>query len=100
MRLGTPYLVAARTTLRPSTTFRPSFPLARSLSTSVISRSAQGHGTKIVQPTLGVAAAMKAMEDSSFTPKVQIFDEFAMKNGVAVVCCFPSAWIWSDTDAL
>lgn len=39
----------------------------------------------MIQPTLGVAAAMKAKSDSSFQPKVQIFDEFALKDGVAVV---------------
>lgn len=94
------YFVSARTTLRSSTTVRPSFLLARAFATSVISSGAQGQSRKIVQPTLGVAAAMKAMEDSSFKPKVQIFEEFAMKDGVAVVCCFPSDWIWSDTDAL
>jgi hypothetical protein len=42
-------------------------------------------GTKVIQPTLGVAAAMKAKSDYSFQPKVQIFDEFALKDGVAVV---------------
>lgn len=31
---------------------------------------------------------MKAMEDSSFKPRVQIFDEFALKDGVAVVSRF------------
>lgn len=86
MRLTTRYLTSARTTVRSSGIVRPSFLLARTISTSVSARNAQGQGTKIVQPTLGVAAAMKAMEDSSFTPRVQIFDEFAMKDGVAVVC--------------
>ncbi|KAJ9121814.1 hypothetical protein QFC22_002437 [Naganishia vaughanmartiniae] len=59
--------------------------LPRSFSSTARRFDAQGQGTKVIQPTLGVAAAMKAKSDSSFHPKVQIFDEFALKDGVAVV---------------
>ncbi|KAJ9125762.1 hypothetical protein QFC24_002546 [Naganishia onofrii] len=59
--------------------------ISRSISFSPTRCNAQSQGTKVIQPTLGVAAAMKAKSDSSFQPKVQIFDEFALKDGVAVV---------------
>lgn len=79
------YLAGAQPSLRSSLPLRPSFILSKGISTSKVSLNAQGQGTKVIHPTLGVAAAMKAMEDSSFKPKVQIFDEFALKDGVAVV---------------
>lgn len=68
---------------------RSFYPLAltlpRSFSFTPRRLDAQGQGTKVIQPTLGVAAALKAKSDPSFQPKVQIFDEFALKDGVAVV---------------
>ncbi|KAJ9107917.1 hypothetical protein QFC19_002660 [Naganishia cerealis] len=58
---------------------------ARHFTSTRTQLDAQSQGTKIIQPMLGVAAALKANSDSSFQPKAQIFDEFALKDGVAVV---------------
>lgn len=81
MRISTHLLKLAA---RPCT-YRGLIFTRRSFSATSFLNDAQGQGTKIIQPTLGVAAAMKAQSDSSFKPKVQIFDEFALKDGVAVV---------------
>ncbi|GHJ87594.1 hypothetical protein NliqN6_3996 [Naganishia liquefaciens] len=82
MQFSTHLLKLAR---RPCN-YRGSLVLAsRSLSASSAFSNAQSQGTKVIQPTLGVAAAMKAQSDSRFQPKVQIFQEFALKDGVAVV---------------
>jgi hypothetical protein len=85
MRAPIRFLVPGRTICRSSAFLRPSAVFVRGISTSKAALNAQGQGTKVIQPTVGVAAATKAMEDSSFKPKVQIFDEFALKDGVAVV---------------
>lgn len=71
---------------RSTTTFRAPLTLAnRYFSATAVLKNAQAQGTKVIQPTLGVAAAMKAQSDSSFQAKAAIFDEFALKDGVAVV---------------
>jgi hypothetical protein len=73
-------------TPRGTTTLRAPLTLpSRYFSATAVLKNAQGQGTKVIQPTLGVAAAMKAQSDSSFQPKAAIFDEFALKDGVAVV---------------
>lgn len=82
MRLSTQLFKLAR---RPLSYRGPLALASRSLSVTSVLHDAQGQGTEVIQPMLGVAAAMKAQSDSSFLPKVQIFDEFALKNGVAVV---------------
>jgi hypothetical protein len=83
MRISAQLIKLAR---RGTTPVRAPLTLAsRYFSATAILKNAQGQGTKVIQPTLGVAAAMKAQSDSSFQPKAAIFDEFALKGGVAVV---------------